>query len=154
MPHFAGQEANLGTKVQQDLAPLGVQVQLRQVDPAGKNALYSGRDFDTMVVSNCQGTDPEIGVRRFYHSSAITGAPFTNGAGYKNPDVDQHFAQAVQRTSEGERGPLYKQAQEQIAKDLPYLWLLETVANRAHSTKCQGFKAYSGHFAEEAFCRR
>ena len=154
MYHFAGNEADLATKVQQDLSPLGIRVELRQVDPAGKNALYSNRNFDTIVVSNCQGTDPEIGVRRFYHSSAITGAPFTNGAGYKNSEVDQGFAQAVQRTGEADRGPLYKKAQEQIAKDLPYLWLLETVANRAHSTKCQGFKAYSGHFAEEAFCRR
>lgn len=152
--HFAGNEADLGTKIQQDLAPLGVKVELRQVDPAGKNALYSARNFDTIAVSNCQGTDPEIGVRRFYHSSAITGAPFTNGAGYKNDQVDRLFVEAAQRLGEGERGPLYKQAQEQIAEDLPYLWLLETVSNRAHTTKCQGFKPYTGHFAESAWCRR
>ena len=153
--HFAGNEADLGTKIQQDLAPLGIRVELKQVDPAGKNALYSARNFDTIAVSNCQGTDPEIGVRRFYHSSAITGAPFTNGAGYKNDDVDRLFSQAAQRLGEAERGSLYKQAQaEQIAEDLPYLWLLETVSNRAHTTKCQGFKPYTGHFAESAWCRR
>ena len=154
MYHFAGNEAALGTKLQQDLALVGVEVQLRQVDAAGKNALYSGRNFDTIIVSNCQATDPEIGVRRFYHSGAITGAPFTNGAGYRNTDVDRRFEQAAERPREADRGPLYRQAQEQIAKDLPYLWLLETVTNRAFTTKCQGFKPYTGHFAESASCRK
>ncbi|MDP8976712.1 MAG: ABC transporter substrate-binding protein [Actinomycetota bacterium] len=154
MYHFAGNEAALGTKLQQDLAPIGVKVELRQVDPAGKNSLYSARNFDSIIVSHCQATDPEVGVRRFYHSTAITGAPFTNGAGYKSTEVDQRFDQAAQRLGEAERGPLYKQAQEQIAKDLPYLWLLETVSNRAYSTKCQGFQPYSGHFADGASCRK
>ena len=154
MPHFAGQEANLGTKVQQDLAPLGIQVQLRQVDPAGKNALYSGRQFDTMVVSNCQGTDPEIGVRRFYHSTAITGAPFTNGAGYRNPDVDRLFDQAARDLDQTRRGDFYKLAQDQIARDLPYLWILETVTVRAHTRACRDLRAYSGHFVEAAYCIR
>ncbi|MDQ3569910.1 MAG: ABC transporter substrate-binding protein [Actinomycetota bacterium] len=154
MYHFAGNEAALGTKIRQDLAPLGINVELRLVDPAGKNALYSARNFDTIVVSNCQATDPEIGVRRFYHSSAITGAPFTNGAGYKNTEVDQGFEQAAQQLGEGERGPIYQRVQQQIAKDLPYLWLLETVSNRAYTAKCEGLKPYTGHFAEGAFCRR
>jgi peptide/nickel transport system substrate-binding protein len=154
MYHFAGNEAALGTKLQQDLALAGVKVELRQVDGAGKNTLYSARNFDSIIVSHCQATDPEIGVRRFYHSTAITGAPFTNGAGYRSTEVDQRFDQAAQRLGESERGPLYKQAQEQMAKDLPYLWLLETVSNRAYSAKCQGFQPYSGHFADSASCRR
>lgn len=154
MPHFSGQEADLGAKLQQDLALVGVEVQLRQVDPAGKNSLYSGREFDTMVVSNCQATDPEIGVRRFYHSSAITGAPFTNGAGYRNPEVDRLFDQAAQNLDQLQRGALYKQASEQIARDLPYIWTLETVSVRAHTKACKGFKAYTGHFAEGAYCSR
>ncbi|MEJ7846450.1 MAG: ABC transporter substrate-binding protein, partial [Acidimicrobiales bacterium] len=88
MFHFAGTEANLATKMSQDAALVGIELRLQQVDGAGKNALYGEREFDTMVVSNCQGTDPEIGVRRFYHTTAITGAPFTNGAGYSNAEVD------------------------------------------------------------------
>jgi len=152
MYHFAGNEAALGTKLKQDLALVGIEAQLQQVDPAGKNALYSGRTFDSIIVSNCQATDPEIGVRRFYHSTAITGAPFTNGAGYENSDVDQGFDQAAQRLGEAERGPIYTKVQEQMAKDLPYLWLLETVSNRAHASKCEGLKPYTGHFAESASC--
>lgn len=154
MSYFAGQEADLATKMQQDLALVGVEAQLKQVDGAGKNSLYGGREFDTMLVSNCQATDPEIGVRRFYHSTAITGAPFTNGAGYRNAEVDRLFDQAARELDKAKRGPLYGQAQAQMAKDLPYLWLLETVSVRAQSSSCQGLKAYTGHFAESGYCRR
>lgn len=154
MFHFAGSESNLATKLSQDLSLIGVELQLQQVDPAGKTSLYAEREFDTMVVSNCQGTDPEIGVRRFYHSTAITGAPFTNGAGYSNPEVDELFDEAVAELDPDVRGELYGEVQELIAADLPYLWLLETVAVRAHTADCEGLKAYTGHFLEAASCDR
>ena len=154
MFHFAGQEGDLATKIAQDAALVGIEVGLQQVDPAGKNALYAERNFDTIVVSNCQATDPEIGVRRFYHSTAITGAPFTNGAGYADAEVDRLFDEAARELDQEERGALYEQAQEEIAADLPYLWLLETVAVRAHTTECQGLRPYTGHFTEAAYCDR
>ncbi|CAN5625095.1 ABC transporter substrate-binding protein [soil metagenome] len=154
MFHFTGSEGNLATKMSQDLAEVGIEVQLQQVDAAGKNSLYGERGFDTMVVSNCQGTDPEIGVRRFYHTTAITGAPFTNGAGYSNAEVDTLFDDAAAELDPDTRGELYADIQEQLAADLPYLWLLETVAVRAHTVECEGLRAYTGHFLETAFCDR
>lgn len=154
MFHFAGTEAALATKMSQDLALVGVEVRQQQVDGAGKTALYGKRGFDTIVVSNCQATDPEIGVRRFYATSAITGAPFTNGAGYRNAAVDRLFDQAAQELDPARRGELYADVQQQIAEDLPYLWLLETVATRAHTKDCQGLRPYTGHFLESAYCTR
>jgi peptide/nickel transport system substrate-binding protein len=118
------------------------------------STLYQNRNYDTLVFSNCQGFDPEIGVRRLYHSSAITGAPFTNGAGYKNDAVDQAFDEAAQRVDQAERTPIYNRAATQIGRDLPYLWIVENVANRAYRSSCEGLKAYTGHFAETGFCRR
>lgn len=152
--HFAGPEAALATKISQDLALVGVEARLQQVDPAGKTVLYGKRGFDTIVVSNCQATDPEIGVRRFYATSAITGAPFTNGAGYSNPDVDRLFSEAAQELDPAARGTIYAQIQEQIAADLPYLWLLETVATRAYTKDCKDVRPYTGHFLEAASCAR
>ncbi len=154
MFHFAGTEGNLATKMSQDLALVGVELRLQQVDGSGKNALYGDRGFDTMVVSNCQGTDPEIGVRRFYHTTAITGAPFTNGAGYSNPEVDALFDEAVAEVDPDVRGELYADIQDQIAADLPYLWILETVSVRAHTVDCEGLRPYTGHFLEAASCDR
>jgi peptide/nickel transport system substrate-binding protein len=147
-------DTDLPTKIAQDLAAVGIEVQVTQVDPAGMTALYGGREFDTLVVSNCQLTDPEIGVRRYYHSTAITGAPFTNGAGYNSPEVDRLFDQASSVLDRSQRADFYVQAQEQIAEDLPYLWLLETVSVRAHTDACEDLQAFTGHFAEMASCER
>ncbi|MBA2477203.1 MAG: hypothetical protein H0V38_01215 [Sporichthyaceae bacterium] len=154
MVHFAGNESNLATKMSQDLALVGVELRLQQVDGSGKTALYGDRDFDTMVVSHCQGTDPEIGVRRFYHTTAITGAPFTNGAGYSNPEVDALFDEAAAEVDQEVRSDLYGQIQDLVVADLPYLWILETVTVRAHTVDCQGLRPYTGHFLEAAFCDR
>ncbi len=53
-----------------------------------------------------------------------------------------------------ERGRAYRQLQEIVAEELPYVGIVETVATRAYDASCTGFKAYTGHFAETAFCRR
>jgi peptide/nickel transport system substrate-binding protein len=150
---FAGVQTDLMNRMKQDLAAVGIDLRVNTIDPGAMNARYANRDYDTLVFSNCQATDPEIGVRRLYHSSAITGAPFTNGAGYRNPDVDRLFEEGA-RGFPADRTTAYRQAQQQIARDLPYLWLLETVSNRAWRSNCEGFMPYTGHFAETAFCRR
>lgn len=151
---FSGNQTDLANKVKQDLAVVGIDVTANTVTPAQMNALYGNRNYDVLVFSNCQGTDPEVGVRRLYHSTAITGAPFTNGAGYKNATVDSLFDQAAQKVNLADRTPLYAQIQTQVAKDLPYIYLIESVANRAYSASCHGLNAYTGHFAETGWCQR
>ena len=150
---FAGQQTTLMDKIRQDLAQVGVAVKPATVQPPQMTTLYRDRNFDSLIFSNCQATDPEIGVRRVYHSTAVTGAPFTNGAGYKNPEVDRLFNQAAATLDQKERGRLYEQVQKQIADDVPTLWLLETVSNRAYRTECNGLRPYTGHFAEFAGCQ-
>jgi len=151
---FAGTQIDLGNKMKQDLAAVGMDLTVNTVTAAQMNTLYSGRNYDTMAFSNCQQTDPEIGVRRLYHSASITGAPFTNGAGYRNQVVDNAFDQAAQKVFQADRTPLYAQAAGQIAKDIPYLYLIENVSNRAFSAKCQGLKTFTSHFAETGYCKR
>ena len=151
---FSGSQTDLANKVKQDLAALGIEVTANTVTPAQMNTLYSNRNYDILIFSNCQGTDPEIGVRRVYHSTAVTGAPFTNGAGYRNAAVDAAFDQAARRVKPAERTPFYAQAQAQIARDLPTIYLMENVANRAYRASCSGLKAYTGHFAETGYCRK
>ena len=151
---FVGNQTDLANKIKQDLAVVGIEVTANTVTPAQMNALYANRNYDVLIFSNCQGTDPEIGVRRLYHSTAITGAPFTNGAGYKNATVDGLFDQASQKVNLADRTPIYAQISAQIAKDLPDIYLIESVANRAYLASCKGFQAYTGHFAETGWCRR
>src|SRR5215470_7671284 len=82
--HFPG-FTKYGELVRQQLGTIGVGVTLRPLEPAVfAPTVFKDRSFDTNVISNCNGPDPEIGVRRMYHSSQIGPVPFTNAAAYRS----------------------------------------------------------------------
>jgi peptide/nickel transport system substrate-binding protein len=144
-----------GELVRQQLGAVGIGVVLKTLEPAVfAPTVFKDRNFDSNVVSYCNGPDPEIGVRRMYHSSQIGPAPFTNAAAYRNPRVDALFDEASRSVERDRRSRLYRQIQEIVVQDLPYFWLVETVSTRAWVARCSGFKAWTGLFAEGAFCRR
>lgn len=136
------------------LAEVGADVTLVPLEPpVFADTVFKARDFDTNVISFCNGLDPEIGVKRMYVTSNIGPVPFSNSSAYRNPKVDQLFDQARSTVEPAARTAVYRELQEELVKDLPYLWLVETEANRVFSNQCQGFSA-AGHFAETAFCTR
>jgi len=144
-----------GELMRQQLGAVGIDVTTRPLEPAVfAPAVFKDRNFDTNVISYCNGPDPEIGVRRMYHSSQIGPAPFTNAAAYRNERVDTLFDLAGRTVERDKRTPIYRQIQEMVVQDLPYYWLVETPTTRAWSAKCGGFKAWTGLFAEAAFCNR
>jgi peptide/nickel transport system substrate-binding protein len=147
--------AKYGELVRQQLTGVGIGVALKPLEPAVfAPTIFKDRNFDSNVISYCNGPDPEIGVRRMYHSSQIGPAPFTNAAAYRNPRVDALFDEASRTVERDKRSRLYRQVQEIVVQDLPYFWLVETVSTRAWAARCSGFKAWTGLFAEGAFCRR
>jgi peptide/nickel transport system substrate-binding protein len=136
------------------LAEVGADVRLETLEPpVFADTVFVNRDFDTNVISYCNGTDPEIGVRRMYISSNIGPVPFSNAAAYSNPEVDRLFDEASTTVDPDDRSPIYREIQEIVVEDLPYFWLVETVSTRAYRADCQGFQE-AGHFAETAFCER
>jgi peptide/nickel transport system substrate-binding protein len=137
--------------MKQDLARVGIDLVSRPLDrEATVETIFKKRDFDTNLISYCNGVDPEIGVKRMYVSDNIGPVPFSNAAAYHNPEVDSLFEKAGMVQGEAERGALYKDAQIILAKDLPYWWLVETVNVAAHKEAFTGFKPWTGQFAEEA----
>ena len=144
-----------GELVRQQLGAVGVDVTQRPLEPAVfAPTVFKSRAFDTNVISYCNGPDPEIGVRRMYHSSQIGAVPFTNAAAYRNERVDALFDQASRTVDRTRRTELYRQVQEILVQELPYAWLVETPTTRAWAARCGGFRPWTGHFAEAAFCRR
>jgi peptide/nickel transport system substrate-binding protein len=128
-------------------------VHLKSLEPAVfAPTVFKDRNFDTNVVSYCNGPDPEIGVRRMYHSSQIGPAPFTNAAAYRSPQVDALFDQASQTVDRHQRSEIYRQIQAMVTQELPYYWLVKTLSTRAWAAHCAGFKPWTGLFAEAAFC--
>jgi len=147
--------AKYGELLRQQLGAVGVDVTLRPLEPAVfAPTVFKDRAFDTNVISYCNGPDPEVGVRRMYHSTQIGPAPFTNAAAYRNDRVDALFDQASRTVDRARRGELYRQIQEILAQDLPYMWLVETPTTRAWVARCGGFRAWTGLFAEAAYCKK
>jgi peptide/nickel transport system substrate-binding protein len=146
--------AKYGELMRQHLGAVGIEVTQRPLEPAVfAPTVFKDRAFDTNVISYCNGPDPEIGVRRMYHSSQIGPAPFTNAAGYRNERVDALFDQGARTVERDRRTPIYRQIQEIVVQELPYVWLVETPTTRAWAARCGGFRAWTGLFAEAAFCK-
>jgi peptide/nickel transport system substrate-binding protein len=143
-----------GDLLQLQLADVGIDVTLDPLEPpAFAETVFTNRDFDTNIISYCNGTDPEIGVRRMYDSAQIGPVPFSNAAAYENEQVDALFDDAAQTVDLEERGEIYREIQEIVVEELPYIWIVETEATRAYRAECSGFIPYA-QFAEAASCDR
>ena len=138
--------------LRQQLAQAGIALRVRQMDPAAfAQVVFTQRDFDLALISYCNGADPEIGVRRMYHSSAIGNVPFSNAAAFRDSDVDRLFDAASATSQQAVRGEAYRAAQRRIAAQLPYWWLVETDFTAAWHNDLADFAPWSGQFAEKAW---
>lgn len=143
-----------GELLRSQLGEVGAEVTLQPLDPpVFVETVFINRDFDTNIVSFCNGTDPEIGIKRMYITSNIQPIPFSNSSAYSNEDVDRLFAEGAQTVDTDARSAIYQELQEILVTELPYFWLVETEGFRIHTAACDGFSA-SGHFAEAAWCDR
>lgn len=140
--------------MRQQLAPLGIALRVRTLDPAAlAQAVFTRRDFDLTLISYCNGTDPEIGVRRMVDSSAVGNVPFSNASAYRNGEIDRLFDVAASARDEATRGEAYRAAQRILAQDLPYWWLVETDFTAAWRDGFADFAPWTGQVAERAWRR-
>jgi peptide/nickel transport system substrate-binding protein len=86
-----------------------------------------------------------------YVSDNIGNIPFSSGATYRNDRVDELFAQAGATADTNQRAAAYKEAQQILAQDLPYWWLVETDFTTAYRNTLSGFAPWIGQFAERAW---
>jgi peptide/nickel transport system substrate-binding protein len=116
---------------------------------------YIKKDFDLSFSSFENGPDPDIGVKRTVLSSNIGPIPFSNGAGYRNPRVDELFTRASATLDPAERAKLYFEAQSILTRDLPYFWLYEPRASSAYHASLRGVYQWSAksnvQFAQDAW---
>jgi len=138
--------------MRQNLAEVGIDVEVMPLDrSAFIPKVFTERDFDTNIISYCNNTDPSIGVARMYISSNIGDIPFSNGAAYVNPQIDELFDAAASTPDVARRGELYGEIQKILTAELPYHWLVETQFTAGSGANVRGLQANSGHVAETAF---
>jgi peptide/nickel transport system substrate-binding protein len=154
--HFTGQQADFAQSLRQQWRAVGVELETQEMQTAALPvSVFTNRTFDTATISYCNESDPQIGVRRQYHSAAISQAAFTNGAAYSNPEMDTLWDQSQAEVDVARRTQLFQRIQELAVRDLPYIYMAETVNTRAFNADCTGFNIHNtGMFAEAAYCRR
>ncbi len=148
----AASYAKLGEALREQLKAVGINLQLETLDVnAANDKVFMKKDFDLGVASYCNGSDPEVGVRRMYVSSNIGPILFSNGAGYKNPKIDQLFDQGAAQTDRAERAKTYAQIQQILTDDVPYFWIVDSQGSRAYRSIYKGFRTSGGNILETAW---
>jgi peptide/nickel transport system substrate-binding protein len=138
--------------IRDNLRDVGIEVNIVPLEfTAAQERVFIRRDFDLAFVSYCNGPDPDVGVKRMYVSSNIQPVLFSNGASYRNPQVDELFDRAAGTQDFASRGHYYRQIQEIVWRDLPYFWLVETFRDVAFNHDLRDLRYWSGNVAERAY---
>lgn len=138
------------------LREIGVALDLQLLEfSAMVEQTYIKKDFDLSFSSFENGPDPDIGVKRTVLSSNIGPIPFSNGAGYRNPKVDELFIAASSELDQQKHAKLYFAAQEILVNELPYFWLYEPRSAAAYNGALRGMYQWSAksniYFAQDAW---
>ncbi|MEO7658166.1 MAG: ABC transporter substrate-binding protein, partial [Pyrinomonadaceae bacterium] len=138
------------------LRKAGIEIDLQLVEfSAAVDTVYIKKDFDMGFASFENGPDPDIGVKRTVISTNIGPIPFSNGAGYNNPRVDELFTLAASETDRDKRAEYYFEAQNIVVNDVPYLWIYEPHSASAYKSDLQDMYKWSAkgniYFAQDAW---
>lgn len=153
---YAASYAKVVEALRDQLRDVGIAIDLEQMEfNAAVERVYIKKDFDLGISSFENGPDPDIGVKRTVVSSNIGAIPFSNGAGYRNPRIDELFELAASETDRQKRAAYYYEAQDILTKDAPYLWLYELQGAAVYKSELQGIYGWSAkssvYFAQDAW---
>jgi peptide/nickel transport system substrate-binding protein len=121
------QDQRAAELIKQQLGKIGVTVDLRASDTATYlRRIFTEQDYDLMMSSLHRLPDPTLGVQRLYWTRNIKkGAPWTNGSGYSNPELDKVMEAAADEPDPARRKALIKQWQQIVQEDVPIMELIE-----------------------------
>jgi peptide/nickel transport system substrate-binding protein len=124
-----------GAFFKQALQKIGINADLKSYDFATYvKTAYTDRAFDLTVEALNNIFDPAAGVQRIYWSKNFKiGLPFSNGAHYANPKVDDLLEAAAAEPDLAKRKADYKTFQEIVDEELPVINLVanyDVIASR------------------------
>lgn len=111
-----------------NLEPLGIDVQIRQLDFSAWLDDQNSGDFDMLMMGWLGNIDPDD----FYYAQHHTGAA-SNAQGYSNSEVDDLLDDARVETDQDTRYDLYAQAAQIIADEASYIYLYNPAVIQAWS---------------------
>jgi len=126
----------VATKIQTDLAIVGVEVELKIIPLEQAATVIKNRDFEAILYGQAVGGDPDVFA--FWHSTQI-GAKGLNIAGYSNEEVDTLLIEARSNVSGADRNAKYQRFQEIVTSEIPVIFLYSPTYTYVQRKKIKGF---------------
>jgi peptide/nickel transport system substrate-binding protein len=112
--------------IKDNLRAVGIDVSVLVLDrPSFIDKVFRNWDFDLANQLFTTGPDPSISVTPRYHTKQIKKAPFVNGMGYSNPEVDKLMDAEFTEVDRSKRAAMWRSIQQHLMADLPALPLFE-----------------------------
>ncbi len=120
------QAQRLAEALQQELAEVGVRVELKPVAFSIFNDAVAKRRTVPMAISAWfqDYPDPADFLDVLLNGDRLTDEHGNNAAFYSNPNVNKMFREAASETNAARRFQLYQEAEQQVVADAPWIFLL------------------------------
>ncbi len=129
-------ESRSAEVIRSQLEEVGIDYLIETYDrPTFIDRVFKQWDFDAAHQLFTTGPDPTMSVPSRYHSNQIRKAPFVNGMGYSNPELDAIFDKEFAIQDLAERKAVWTEAQKILMRDLPALPLYEMPAENLVSSR-------------------
>jgi peptide/nickel transport system substrate-binding protein len=119
-----------------NLAPLGIKVNIRTVDFATWLDEQNSGHFDMLMMGWLGNIDPDD----FYYAQHHTGGS-SNAQKYSNPEVDRLLDAGRVETNQDARADIYRRAATIVGDDCSYIYLYNPSVIQAWSKNMSGYEA-------------
>lgn len=129
---------NIAQNLQAQLAEVGVDLELEQLETNVYVDRWLEADFDSALSENGAGPDPHHTYIRYFQSDAT----FQNVAGYSSPELDELIREGQTTTDQEARVPIYQEISETLLDQSPWVWLFRGFRNQIVSPDLDGFVSH------------
>jgi peptide/nickel transport system substrate-binding protein len=126
--------------LRQQLKKVGIDIVMQAQDKASMiQRVFVNYDFDLFLTDSGQGSDPSIGIERYFVTDYIRPVATDHNANeYSNPEVDKLFKLGRTTVDRDKRGEYYREVQIILLRDLPTLTLVDNPKFAAFPKKVRG----------------
>lgn len=107
-----------GQALQQMWKKVGIETEIIPLEQVQLVRTAAARDYQVMLYRWAGGPDPDKNVHQFFHSRGTM-----NRVNFKNPEMDKLLDAGRATTDQAERLKIYRQVNNLLAQQLPYLFL-------------------------------
>lgn len=130
---------NIAQNLQAQLAEIGVNLELEQLETNVYVERWLEADFDSALSENGAGPDPHHTYIRYFQSEAS----FQNVAGFTSPDLDDLIQQGQTTTDQEARVAIYQEISQTLLDESPWVWLFRGTRNQIVGPGLDGFVSHS-----------